>query len=122
MRRYTEMVGVVLLVFLEDRPRREVGRIRRQGKIRELVEVLLHLDAEIHIAIGPYATEGHGPLKDRAFETLGKQRLGFGEARNTCPDNPDGSHTREVRGPARIVRQRRDNPIPARPINQKASR
>jgi hypothetical protein len=87
VRRQAEVFGIAFQILLKDRPGRKVRRTLGQGPVGILIEFLLNLDAEIHVAVGPDSPEGTGALEHGAFEALCHQCLGRDQPGNAGTDD-----------------------------------
>ncbi len=66
---------------------RELRAIGRQGEIGEFVKFLLHLDAEVEIAVGPHAAQAVVTLEDGAGDTDRPERPGTGQTGDARTDD-----------------------------------
>ena len=73
------MSGVVFKVSLHNRPRGEVRNVFRKWPIGELIELPLHLNAEVRITDGPHTAKDGAALVHCAVKTLSEQELGSGK-------------------------------------------
>src|SRR5215469_8585647 len=89
VRQDSEVACIVSEIPLKGRARREIRGFRGQWPVRELVEFLLHLDAEVEIPISPDAAESRTAFEERAVQSLRQKNAGSRQSGNACANNCD---------------------------------